>query len=647
MGPSRATASPTLTRRRCLPILDKDKGGHFSITPTIPFTVKQNYLPSSNVLQTKFMNDQGVTVVTDLLPRPSLAATLNPKPLLPWLIRRVECIRGSMPLLVQCAPAFNYARDPHATSIVPDTSIPPTAPPQNKVLFECESLLLDLRYIVETTDTATCSLPVVELASLDLNSKGHLGLGATTSLSLSEGQAVTFVLRTPASVPAQTNDGDEENVANLKTAGVARRPAGDPYLTKELLHSLLTITNRYWYDWISQSTYTGSWKEAVHRSALALKLLIYEPTGAVVASPTFSLPEYIGGTRNWDYRASWIRDSSFTLYALIRLGFTQEANAYMEFIFERLRHKNPDGSLQIMYTIHGTKDLKEIELLHLDGHKGSKPVRIGNGASDHLQLDIYGELMDCIYLGQKYGKPLSYDDWVLVRDLVDFVVANYDQPDLSIWEVRNKKRHFTYSKIMLWVAMDRGLRLVEKRSLPCPNRNAWLTARDTLYEEIMAKAWNPETKYFGQSYEDTDVVDSAVLIMPLVFFMHASDPRFRSTLKQILKTPERGGLTSNNLVYRYDVKKTDDGVGGEEGTFCLCTLWCVEALTRAGEYDKPLLARAVGMFEDFLLYLNHVGLCTEEISEAGEALGNAVQGFTHVTLISAAYNLSRTLTKRR
>lgn len=200
---------------------------------------------------------------------------------------------------------------------------------------------------------------------------------------------------------------------------------------------------------------------------------------------------------------------------------------------------------------------------------------------------------------------------------------------------------------MLWVAIDRGLRLADKRSLPCPNRNKWLETRDKLYEEIMEKAWNSDRKVFGQSYEDKDVLDSAVLIMPLVFFLQGSDPRFVSTLNEILKTPDMGGLTSNNLVFRYDVKKSDDGVGGEEGTFCLCTLWCVEALTRAGEYDKKLLARGVTMFEDFLLYLNHVGLCTEEISDSGEGLGNAVQGFTHVTLISAAYNLSRTMASSR
>ncbi|KAG1884041.1 glycoside hydrolase family 15 protein, partial [Suillus subluteus] len=685
--------SPSIFAR----ILDKDKGGHFSITPTVSFSTKHNYLPSSNVLQTKFLNEKGVVSVTDFLPRQE--DSKSTRPLLFWLIRRVEVVRGTVPLRVECAPAFNYARDPHATQIVPDDTIPLQFSKQNKVVFTSrpaaspylasgassqntshDPLTLDLRFLPESL-LDNVPVPEVSLETLNLSAKGHLGLAAQTELTLVEGQRVTFVLRI---VPEHKGDGgssvDEEKAEllgldyqKLMVGAQKMRSKDDPVMTSELLDHLFVSTNNYWNSWIRKSTYQGSWKEAVHRSALALKLLIFEPTGAIVASPTFSLPEYIGGTRNWDYRASWIRDSSFTLYALIRLGFTEEANGmslpcmlpsapYMEFIFERLKNKNPDGSLQIMYTIHGGKDLEEIELLHLDGHKGSKPVRIGNGAADHVQLDIYGELMDCIYLGQKFGRPLSYDTWVLVRELVDFVVANYKKPDLSIWsvrvkrecfeakyqcpyrrEVRGKERHFTYSKIMLWVAIDRGLRLADKRSLPCPHRLQWLAARDDLYEEIMHKAWNKDMQAFGQSYEETDVLDSSVLIMPLVFFMTPSDARFVSTLKQILRTPERGGLTSNNLVYRYDVNKSDDGVGGEEGTFCLCTLWCVEALTRAGEYERPLLQRAVAMFEDFLLYLNHVGLCSEEISESGEALGNAVQGFTHVTLISAAYNLSRTL----
>ncbi|KZP29797.1 glycoside hydrolase family 15 protein [Athelia psychrophila] len=634
--------SPSIFAR----ILDKDKGGHFSISPHTEFNSKQNYLPSSNVLQTKFLNEKGVVNVIDYLPRNPSGETSTP--FLFWLIRRIEVVRGTVPLRMECAPAFDYARAKHTTSIIPDDT--QAGPTQQKVLFESEKLKLDLRFVAEST-MEDVPPPTVELKYLDLTSKGHLGPAAYCDLDLHEGQVVTFVLRTPPPpseaqklVPTLERAGNLGVTMERLTASASKlRDFEDPFLTKELLAKLLKLTNTYWNSWIRRSLYQGSWKEAVHRSALALKLLIYEPTGAVVASPTFSLPEFIGGTRNWDYRASWIRDSSFTLYALIRLGYTYEANAYMEFIFERLKDKNPDGSLQIMYTIHGGKDLEEIELTHLDGHKGSKPVRIGNGAADHLQLDIYGELLDCIYLGQKYGKPLSYDTWVAVRELVDYVVKNYKEPDLSIWEVRNKKRHFTYSKIMLWVAMDRGLRLADKRSLPCPNRNAWIAARDDLYEEIMHKAWNPELQIFGQSYEETHILDSSVLVMPLVFFMQPSDPRFVSTLKHILRTPDRGGLTSNNLVYRYDVTKSDDGVGGEEGTFCLCTLWCVEALTRAGAYDKLLLQRAVAMFEDFLLYTNHLGLCTEEVSESGESLGNAVQGFTHVTLISAAYNLSRTM----
>lgn len=758
-------------------ILDKDKGGHFSITPLQPFTTKQNYLPSSNVLQTKFMNDEGVVSVTDFLPRPSASSN---KPMLQWLIRRVECVRGTLPMQMQCAPAFNYARDAHVTTLVDDDSIPAdiegqlpleTSPPnkiyqdvlsetfgqharahtsstssdasegnvglhtdgaklprnpdehygvcQKKALFESPNIVMDLRYVTHSDPMVghgDDGLPTVDLELLDLSSKGHKGLAVQSIFELKEGQGVSFIFRMVPGSPVPTNLSRQkcgagecekdpltdvkESIAEDNRAGVnvepkrmtsservelirtqvfsaasgdlgvavhhvgergyaeglaagkraaqrstktGRRPTDDPFLTKDLIVNLLRTTNRYWYDWVRRSTYSGSWKEAVLRSALALKLLIFEPTGAVVASPTFSLPEYIGGVRNWDYRYSWIRDSSFTLYALIRLGFTEEANAYMAFIFDRIRDKNPDGSIQIMYTIHGEKDMEEIELNHLDGHKGSKPVRIGNGAADHVQLDIYGELMDCIYLGQKFGKPLSYDDWVLVREIVDYVVAHTEDPDLSIWEVRDMKRNFTYSKVMLWVAIDRGLRLADKRSLPCPNRFKWLEARDKLYEDIMHKAWNAEEKFFGQSYEEKDVLDAAVLIMPLVFFMQASDPRFVSTLKRIMKTPEKGGLTSNNLVYRYDVKKSGDGVGGEEGTFCLCTLWCIEALTRVGANDRPLLLKAVSMFEDFLLYLNHVGLCTEEISDAGEALGNAVQGFTHVTLISAAYNLSRTM----
>ncbi|KAF8677571.1 Glycosyl hydrolases family 15 [Rhizoctonia solani] len=648
-------------------ILDKDKGGHFSIKPKIKHSSKQAYLPSSNVLGTKFLADEGVAQVTDFLPRQTGTGIAANKPLLFWLIRRVEVIRGRVPIRMECCPAFNYARDAHETQFVNDDSHE-GATSQEKVIFRSRDLTLDLRYVVDTIPDIDVAKPQVTIRPLDLRSKGHQGVGASVDLDMEEGQVITFILRTPPENKGSSTKPTKEQAEALGVpievliqGATKLRAKDDPLLTPGLINSLLTETTAFWQNWISKSTYRGSWREAVHRSALALKLLIFEPTGAIVASPTFSLPEHIGGTRNWDYRFSWIRDSSFTLYALIRLGFTEEANAYMDFIFKRLQQRNPDGSLNIMqvspsgfwflparYSIHGTTDLEEIELDHLDGHKGSKPVRIGNGASTHLQLDIYGELLDCIYLGQKFGKPLSWEVWKSVRELVDYAVANCDRKDLSIWEVRNHERNFTYSKIMLWVAMDRGLRLagsaiLDKRSLPCPNRQKWMETRDRLYEEIMERAWNPELKFFAQSYEDLDVLDSAVLVMPLVFFINASDDRFVNTLKQILKSPERGGLVTNNLVFRYDTVKSDDGVGGEEGAFSLCTLWAVEALTRVGAYDKKMLQRAVSMFEDFLGYGNHCGLWSEEISAAGEGLGNAVQGFTHVTLISAAYNLSRTL----
>ncbi|CAE6417529.1 unnamed protein product [Rhizoctonia solani] len=643
-------------------ILDKNKGGHFSIKPKIKHSSKQAYLPSSNVLATKFLADEGVAQVTDFLPRQTGTGVAANKPLLFWLIRRVEVIRGRVPIRMECCPAFNYARDAHETQFVNDDSHE-GAISQEKVVFRSRDLTLDLRYVVDTVPDIDVPKPQVTLRPLDLRSQGHQGVGASVDLDMEEGQVITFILRTPPERKSGTSKPTKEQaealgipIEVLIQGATKLRAKDDPLLTAGLINSLLAETTSFWQSWISKSTYRGSWREAVHRSALALKLLIFEPTGAIVASPTFSLPEHIGGTRNWDYRFSWIRDSSFTLYALIRLGFTEEANAYMDFIFKRLQQKNPDGSLNIMqvspsgfwflparYSIHGTTDLEELELDHLDGHKGSKPVRIGNGASTHLQLDIYGELLDCIYLGQKFGKPLSWEVWKSVRELVDYAVANCDRKDLSIWEVRNHERNFTYSKVMLWVAMDRGLRLADKRSLPCPNRQKWMETRDRLYEEIMERAWNPELKFFAQSYEDLDVLDSAVLVMPLVFFINASDDRFVNTLKQILKSPERGGLVTNNLVFRYDTVKSDDGVGGEEGAFSLCTLWAVEALTRVGAYDKKMLQRAVSMFEDFLGYGNHCGLWSEEISAAGEGLGNAVQGFTHVTLISAAYNLSRTL----
>jgi GH15 family glucan-1,4-alpha-glucosidase len=370
-------------------------------------------------------------------------------------------------------------------------------------------------------------------------------------------------------------------------------------------------------------------------------LLTYEPTGAIIAAPTCSLPEELGGGRNWDYRYTWIRDTSFTLYALLRIGFTAEAGDFMRWLEARCHEIEPDGSLQIMYGIDGRHTLSEEILDHLEGYKGSRPVRVGNGAYKQLQLDIYGELMDSVYLYNKYGTPISYDLWTYLRQLVNWVCDNWQRQDDGIWEVRGGQQHFVYSKLMCWVAVDRGLRLADRRSFPA-DRERWLNIRDQIYEEIMAKGWHPRLQAFVQHY-GSEALDAANLLMPLVFFLSPTDPRMLKTLDAIHSPPARGGLVSNSLVYRYNVQQTPDGVDGLEGTFNMCTFWLVEALTRAGKADRSKLEEAQLVFEQMLGYANHLGLYAEETGPSGEALGNFPQAFTHLSLISAAFNLDRTL----
>ncbi|KAM0787591.1 hypothetical protein ACM66B_003660 [Microbotryomycetes sp. NB124-2] len=619
-------------------ILDKNHGGHFSLRPTTPTTSKQQYLPSTNIVATKFLSDEGVAQLDDYFPLPS---NRDSKEFLPWLVRHVTVIRGSLTFTMECAPAFNYARSSHETKVSQDL---------DEAKFTCpEHVDLDLRFVASNGHRD--HVPEVKLELLDLSDRGHKGLGVTSTFTLEEGQSVTFILREP---PQPTTSGvvKECDAAPDHSGDRGENRATtdqDPILSSDLVNRLFQDTTTYWIKWVSQCRYDGRWREAVVRSALCLKLLTFAPTGAIVAAPTFSLPEDLHDAgRNWDYRYSWLRDSAFSVYALLRLGFTEEADQYVEWLSSLLNNRNDDGGLQIMYTIHGGKDIPELELPHLDGHKGQKPVRIGNGAADHLQLDIYGELMDAIYLAQKLSKPLGYDTWLQVRSIVDYVCEHWDQPDLSIWEVRGEKQNFLYSKIMCWVAVDRGLRLADKRSLPCPNRMKWYETRDKIYEEVQERGYNRELGFFAQSYEHNDVLDSAVLIMPLCFFTSANDPRFLSTIKQILLSRERGGLTENNLVYRYDTNKVDDGTGGgEEGAFTMVTLWLIEALSRAGEFDSSLLAQSVGMLEDFIGYSNHVNLLSEEISKGGEPLGNFPQAFSHVSLISTCFNVDRAIRRRR
>jgi GH15 family glucan-1,4-alpha-glucosidase len=416
-------------------------------------------------------------------------------------------------------------------------------------------------------------------------------------------------------------------------------PANMPERAEELFQR----TVQYWRRWLHKSTYSGRWREMVHRSALVLKLLTYEPTGAIVAAPTCSLPEVVGGRRNWDYRYSWVRDAAFTVYGLMRIGFTEEAEAFIRWL--STCYRDSDCSMQVVYAIDGNHELPEHELPHLDGYGGSRPVRIGNAAYRQLQLDIYGELMDAIYLWNKYGSPLPYDGWVRLRRLVDWLAENWRKTDEGIWEVRGGARHFTYSKMMCWVAFDRALRLADKRSFPA-DRTRWLAIRDEIYEEIMREAWDREHKTFVQAY-GSGALDAATLIMPLVFFLAPNDPRMAGTLAAINRSPREGGLVSDSLVFRYATQSNIDGIAAgvdrSEGTFNLCTFWLVEALTRAGRVRPDLLDDARLMFERMIGYANHLGLYSEEIGPNGEALGNFPQAFTHLALISAAYNLDRAL----
>jgi GH15 family glucan-1,4-alpha-glucosidase len=504
-----------------------------------------------------------------------------------WLVRRVSVSRGSMRFRMECVPAFDYAGAAHATEIA-----------GSMARFQSAKLTLEL--------SSEVTLEALEK-------------GVFCEFTLREGEGCAFVLRpvTAGSSPAPS------------------APDGQ-------MEAHFRATVEYWRRWLSRCTYVGRWREMVHRSALALKLLTYEPTGAIVAAPTCSLPEDLGGERNWDYRYTWIRDAAFTIYAFMSIGFTEEAGHFMRFLSEKCRARSEGGPLQIMYSVTGEPMRGEEILSHLEGYRGSRPVRIGNGARQQLQLDIYGELLDSVYLYNKHGSPISHDTWQWIRELTGWVCDHWQDPDESIWEVRGGQRHFVYSKLMCWVALDRALRLAEKRSFPA-DRDRWLKVRDQIYEEIMERGWSEDRQAFVQAY-DSQSLDASLLMMPLVHFVSPTDPRMEKTLAAINRNVADGGLVSDSLVHRYDVARAPDGIQGDEGTFNICTFWLVEALLRsAGRTHPERLREARYVFERMLGYANPLGLYSEETGPTGEALGNFPQAFTHLSLISAAVNLDRAL----
>lgn len=557
-------------------ILDERKGGHFKIAAQMSnVRLKQMYLPETNVLVTRFLGRDGVGEVVDFMPVQNRARAARNRQ--HEIIRIVHGVRGSVTFRMECMPAFDYGRAEHEVYLE-----------GNRLYFEAPGIRLGL----------ASELPLK-----------REGTGTAIEFTLKPNESAAFILQYL-----------EPEATVVENPG----PIADRALQETLA---------VWKNWVSRCRYTGRWREMVIRSALALKLLTFEPTGAIVAAATCSLPEEIGGVRNWDYRYTWTRDAAFTIYAFLRLGYTEEATRFMSWLEDRAKEDQPEGPpLQVMYGIDGRHDLTEFTLDHFEGYRGSAPVRIGNAAHHQLQLDIFGELIDSVYLYNKYAEPISYDLWVYLRRMLDWVCDNWTRKDYGIWEIRGEPQDFVYSKMQCWVALNRGLRIADKRGLPMDYRR-YRQESSAIYESIMKHGWSPARNSFVQ-YFGGDAVDANTLLLPLMMFISPTDPKMQGTIDRILSE-----LVQDSLCYRYEIgKAAGDGLPGNEGTFCICTFWLVEALARAGRLDEARL-----IFEKMLTYANHLGLYAEEIGPTGEALGNFPQAFTHLGLISAAFDLDRKL----
>jgi GH15 family glucan-1,4-alpha-glucosidase len=564
-------------------LLDDAHGGHFRIRPVgIAYTTKQMYYPDSAVVLTRFFTEDGVGQVLDFMPPAGSTVTDNHR-----LVRMVHCVRGRMSFEIEVAPRFDYGRQPHRVEVT-----------DNGVVFRGDGQALTLHVVRESEDER-----LAEVAAHDEDVRGTLDLVA--------GQIRGVLLESSADGPP-------------RQIGVAE------------IRRLLDDTVTFWRSWLAGSTYTGRWREAVQRSAITLKLLTYAPTGGLVAAPTTALPEQIGGERNWDYRYTWVRDASFSVQALLRLGFTDESAHFASWLGDRVRERvgSDSGPLNIMYRIDGSSDLKEDVLDHWSGYRGSAPVRIGNGAAEQLQLDIYGEALDAIFAADRAGLQLPYQGWSAISGLLNWLADNWDQPEEGIWETRGGRQPFTYGRVMAWAAFDRGIRLATEHGRPAPLER-WTAERDRIYRQVMERGFHPSREAFVQHY-DTDVLDSALLRMSSVGFITSTDPMWTSTLAAMDTE-----LVTDSLVYRYNPAASPDGLEGDEGTFSLCSFLYVDALARAGRPDD-----ARNAFEKMLTYANHVGLYSEEIALTGEQIGNFPQAFTHLALIDAAVTLDAALDRR-
>jgi GH15 family glucan-1,4-alpha-glucosidase len=562
-------------------LLDHQQGGHLRICPAGDvFTSKQLYFPDTAVLVTRFMTEAGVGEVVDFMPVAGATATNTHR-----IVRLIRCVRGEMRFVIDIAPRFDYGREPHRTHLAQDGAV-----------FEGDrGTSMTVNLVREPNDD--------RLGERRVDDRGDVH----AEVLLRAGDMRGMVLETGTAGPTRA----------VRVAEAWR---------------LLNETIGFWESWLSQSTYTGRWREELERSAITLKLMTYAPTGGLVAAPTAGLPEQIGGERNWDYRYTWVRDASFSVYSLLGMGFRDEAAALGRWLRDRVSEQvGSGGPLNIMYRIDGSSDLTEEELPHWEGYRRSAPVRIGNGAAGQLQLDIYGEAMDSIYRADQLGLHAGHQGWEKVRDLLNWVSDNWDQPEEGIWETRGGRQNFTYGRLMNWVALDRGIRMATAHGRPAP-LDRWRAERDAIYNQIMDRGWSPARRAFRQHY-DTDVLDASLLRMSTTGFITPTDPMWTSTLEAM-----DGELVTDSLVYRYDPEASPDGLRGSEGTFSLCTFAYVTSLAEAGQLDKARVT-----FAKMLTYANHLGLYSEEIALTGEQIGNFPQAFTHLSLIDAAITLDRAL----
>jgi GH15 family glucan-1,4-alpha-glucosidase len=562
-------------------LLDRGKGGYFRIHATGDgMRVKQMYFPQTAVLITRFMCQSGVAEVIDFMPvatDPTIA-TENRR-----IIRGVRVVRGELTFRLECRPRFEFGRLTHTASAT-----------ESGVLFAAGDM------------TAALHGPTADELQVSGLDDGDVDITFTATM----GDLRLFAFETAPDADAAPLNGVEGEALFYETVA-------------------------FWREWLQRGTYSGRWREAVERSAMVLKLLQYAPSGALVAAPTAALPEQLGGVRNWDYRYTWIRDGSFSVYSLLALGYQEEAIAFALWVADRVVEQagKTSGPLKIMYRIDGSSDLEELTLDDFEGYAGSRPVHIGNGAADQLQLDIYGEAFDALFATERF-RPIGHPGWSKLCGVLDWLAENWDQPDEGVWETRGGRKDFTYGRIMCWVAFDRAITIARDRGLPAP-LETWISTRDAIYEQVFSRCWNPERKAFVQ-YPGTDVVDAVTLLMPLVGMISPHDPMWLSTLDVITEE-----LVTDSLVYRYNPAASPDGLPGEEGTFSLCSFFYVNALTDAGRIDAAQYA-----FEKMLTYGNHVGLFAEEIDPAGLQLGNFPQAFTHLALIRAAITLDAALTER-